>query len=249
MKDVRIKISGMLTGGAAPRAVIGKSLVLGFAATLSTLPHFHALLFGEQAGMRAFPGTGPWGILAGQSLVLFLVCLLAAMSGLAFAPRQGLQGLGDTAVLRGEWKRLVLVGALMATGSFLVFDQWFVRVAPAAYPRSVPVLISLPFKGALAEETILRLCMVTLAIGLFKRRWAGIVVISLLAPFFGVKYLRYMGLEGVAQGWIAWQLALSFAANVILGSVFVRRGLFACMVVKFVFNLKYALVVWLIAIP
>jgi hypothetical protein len=245
MKDLREKISSSMTRGVDPRAVMRRSLALGLAATLSALPYFHHLVFRVSSPGRALPGMGPWGLLAGQAGLLFLVCVLSAMVGLAFAVRQGLPGLGDPSGILEEWKGLVLLGAVMAAVSLVAFDQWFIRIVPAAYPEDAVVLATLPFKGALTEEVILRLCMVTLAVGATRRKWAGILIISLLAPLLTLKALQFYGPEGVPAAWVAVQIFLAFAAHGVLGFVFVTRGLLACMIVKFVFCLKYPAVSWL----
>ena len=244
MKELREKISGSLTGGAAPGAVVRRSLLLGAAATLSALPYFHFLVF--SASRTAARQTDPWALLAGQASLLLLVCVLSAMVGLSFASRRGLPGLGSPAALREEWKGLALIGAVLGAASFILFDQWFARVSPAAYPRSPLVLLSIPFKTALTEEIILRLCMVTVAAGVFRRNWAGVLVIALLAPLLGFKSLRFLGLENLSGALIAVQLLLSLLSNLVLGAVFVSRGLLSCLVVKFAFGLKYLAVARLV---
>jgi len=244
MKELREKISGSLTGGAAPGTVLRRSLLLGGAATLSSFPYLHFLVF--SASRTAGPGTDPWALLAGQSFLLLLICVLSAMVGLAFASRRGLPGLGKPETLREEWKGLALIGAVLGAVSFILFDQWFARVSPSAYPQSPAVLLSIPFKTSLTEEIILRLCMVTVAAGLFRRNWAGVLVIALLAPLLAFKSFRFLGLEQVSAALIAVQLLLSLLSNLVLGVVFVSRGLLSCLVVKFVFGLKYLAVAWLV---
>ena len=244
MKELREKLSGSLTGGAAPGTVVRRSLLLGAAATLSALPYFHFLVF---SAPRTGAGvTDSWALLAGQASLLLLVCVLSAMVGLSFASRRDLPGLGDPVRLREEWKGLALIGAVLGAVSFILFDQWFARISPGAYPQGPVVLLSIPFKTALTEEIILRLCMVTIAVGVFRRNWAGVLVIALLAPLLGFKSLRFLGLENVSTALIAVQLLLSLLSNLILGAVFVSRGLLSCLVVKFVFGLKYPAVAWLV---
>jgi hypothetical protein len=244
MKELREKISGSLTGGAAPKTVVRSSVLLGAAATLSALPYFHFLVFHASRGDAR--GGDPWSLLAGQAALLLLLSVLSAMVGLSFAPRLGLPGLGDPARLREEWKGLVLVGAVLGAVSFILFDQWFARVSPGAYPQGPLLLLSIPFKTATTEEVILRLCMVTVAVGLFRRTWAGVLVVALAAPLLAFKSFRFLGLEEVSHALLGVQLLLSLLSNLALGIVFVSRGLLSCLVVKFVFGLKYVAVAWLV---
>ncbi len=241
MREVREKISRALTRGAVPRSVGIRSVLLGLAATLAALPYFYSLLSGPLDTPAGISRPALWEVLAGQAVLLFLVCFLSAMVGLAFAPRQGLPGWGDPSRLRKELCGLALLGAGMAVVSYVGFDRWFYPMAPFAYPETLLQALSLPFKGALTEEVILRLCMVTLAVGILKRPWAGIALVSVLAPFLSIKYFRFMGI-GLPADLLAMQWLLSFGANLLLGIVFVQRGLLFCMVVKFVYHLKYVLI-------
>ncbi|MGD8388110.1 MAG: hypothetical protein PVG49_13295 [Desulfobacteraceae bacterium] len=245
MREVREKISESLTRGASPRGVATQSTLLALAATLSALPYFHSLLWGPSRVQPSIPQTGLWQLLAGQAMLLFLVCFLSSMAGLAFAPRQGLPGWGDPLKLRNELGSLVLLGLGMAVVSYVGFDRRFFPIAPFAYPQTAFQALSLPFKGALTEEVILRLCMVTLAVGILKRPWAGVLLIATLAPFLSIKYFRFIGIDPLPGGLLAMQWLVSFGANVLLGVLFVKRGLLFCMVIKFVYSLKYGLILLL----
>lgn len=245
MKDFREKLSGALTQGAHKGAVVGRSLLLGLLATLFTLPYFHFLIFSTHRPEEAFPAVNPWKLLAGQASLLFLICVLSVMVGLSFAARLGLPGLGNVRATALEWKRFALIGFVLGAVSFITFDQWFVRIAPAAYPVDLAVLLSLPFKMALTEEIILRLCMVTLAVGVFRIKWAGVLAVALAAPFLAFKSIRFFGLEEISGALVVVHLLLSFAANLVLGIIFITHGLFSCLIVKFAFALKYFVVAWI----
>ena len=62
----------------------------------------------------------------------------------------------------------------------------------------------------------------------------------------GFKSLPFLGLENLSGALIAVQLLLSLLSNLVLGAVFVSRGLLSCLVVKFFFGLKYPAVAWLV---
>ena len=69
---------------------------------------------------------------------------------------------------------LLFFGVTMAFLSYILFDRFFVDISPNSYPKGVLYLISFPFKNAFADEIILRLCFLTICIGLLKKRIAAI---------------------------------------------------------------------------
>jgi len=88
--------------------------------------------------------------------------------------------------------------------------------------------------------------MVTLCIGFTRNRIAGIVLVSAMGAVFTVKYFRFMGIETGMNSLFIAQLILSFASNLILGYLFVTRGLLYSMVLKFIFSMKFVLVALLL---
>ena len=130
----------------------------------------------------------------------------------------------------------------MALVSYFLFDRYFFEVSPLSYPKDVLYLVSLPFKGAFTDEVILRLCLVTLSVGLLKRKGAGVVLASAVASFFTIKYFIFMGISCGLNYLFIVQLILSFAANLLLGYLFVTRGLLYAMALKFLFGMKQVIV-------
>jgi hypothetical protein len=128
--------------------------------------------------------------------------------------------------------------------SYFLFDRYFFEISPLSYPKEVLYLISLPFKGAFSEEIILRLCLVTLSVGLLKSKGAGVVLVSTLASLFTIKYFHFFGIEFGFNYLFITQVLLSFSANLFLGYIFVTRGLLYSMALKFLFGIKYVIVSW-----
>lgn len=243
VKEIRGRLSVALTGNVESRSALGWSLVLGSAATVAIIPHFHYLLFARPDSPWSVKGAEIWRFLFGQTVLVFLVTVLSCLIGFAFSRRLGLPGLGKTATVKRDFKWIACLGTVLSLVSLIGFDIWFIKVLPAAYPDSAWYLLSIPVKGALTEELILRFCMVTLAVGILKSKWAGVFVISILAPFLSLKFFRFVGVEGLPAGLLTIQFLLSFVSNMLLGMVFVTRGLFSCMMLKFFCNLKYVAIV------
>ena len=231
-----------MTRGADMRGVLVKSSALATACTLFTFPYFHYLIFIVLDRYRLPTGLGPWGLLFSQLLLLFIVCLLAAMVGFSFSKRFGLPGFGDWRHLARTIPFLLVLAVGMITLSYLFFDRYFVRISPVSYPKDLLYLISIPFKEAFTEEIILRYCLVTLGIGLFKSKKAGVLLVSALASLFTIKYFHFIGIKVGLDYFFITQLLLSFSANLLLGYLFFTRGLLFCMALRCLFGMKYALV-------
>jgi hypothetical protein len=239
------RVLDTVTRGADMRAVMIRSFVLSVCCTLFALPYFHYLIFFAR-GREVLPHTGhPWNLLLTQLFLLFFLCLLSSMVGFSFSKRLGLPGLGDPSALKEDLPVLLTLGALMMCLSYFLFDRYFYEVSPLSYPQGTLYLLFLPFKGAFTEETILRLCLVTLCIGIVKRKGAGILLASFVASFFSIKYFHFMGIEWGFNYLFTVQVLLSFAAHLLLGYLFVTRGFLYAMTLKFLFGIKYGLVSWI----
>ena len=113
-----------------------------------------------------------------------------------------------------------------------------------SYPKNPLYLVSFPFKSAFTEEVILRFALVTIGVGIFRSRVAGVILGSAAATFFTLKYFQFMGIGFHSNYLIITQLSLSFGANLILGYLFVSRGLLYAMALNFLLGMKYAIVSW-----
>ena len=231
-----------MTRGADMRAVLVRSLALATASTLFAFPYFHYLIFIVLDGCRLPGGLDPWGLLFTQLFLLSIACLLSAMVGFSFTKRFKLPGFGDWQHFVRAIPVLLVLAAGMITLSYFFFDRRFVEISPVSYPKDLLYIISIPFKEAFTEEIILRFCLVTLAIGLLKSKKAGVVFVSALASLFTIKYFHFIGIKVGLNYFFITQLLLSFSANLLLGYLFVTRGLLFNMALRFLFGMKYALV-------
>ena len=219
------------------RPVLVKSLALAICSTLFTLPYFHYLIF-----VVAPEDPNSWSLLLTEILLLFILSLLSAIVGFSFSKKFGLPGFGDPGSFKRSIPLLLILGTIMAFVSYFLFDRFFLKVSPLSYPKEVLYLVSLPFKGAFTDEIILRLCLVTLSVGLLKRKVAGVVLASALASLFTIKYFLFMGITCGLNYLFVIQLLLSFTANLLLGYLFVTRGLLYSMSLKFLFGMKQVIV-------
>jgi hypothetical protein len=233
-----------MTQGEDMGRVVVKSFALATACTVFTLPYFHYLTFVVLKEVGSPKGLHPSSVLFTQLLLLFIVCLLSAVVGFSFAKRYGLPGFGDHKRFFRSVPALLLIGAIVITLSYFLFDRPFFAVSPASYPKDPLYLMSIPLKGAFTEEVILRLCMVTLAVGLLKSKRGGVILVAAAAPLLTIKYFHFVGMEVGFDYLFITQLLLSFVANLFLGYLFVTHGLLYAMALKFLLGMKYFLIWW-----
>ena len=233
-----------VTRGEDMYRVLVKSLALAICSILFTLPYFHYLISVVQDAGRFPKVLNPWSLLFTELFLLFILCLLSAMIGFSFSKRFELPGLGDQRCLIRSMPLILALGAIMMALSYFLFDRYFFEISPLSYPKDILYLISFPFKGAFTEETILRFCLITLSVGLLKSKGAGVVLVSCLGSILTIKYFHFFGIKFGLHYLIITQLLLSFSANLLLGYLFVTRGLLCSMALKFLFGIKYVVVSW-----
>lgn len=244
MSGVWNRALNSLTRGANVQRVVIQSSVLALCCTLAALPYFH-LLMKAAAEKGQFPeGFGYREFLFAELFLLFILCLLSAVIGFAFSKRFGLPGFGEWSTLRKHLPALLVLGGFLIALSYFLFDRYFATLSPASYPRSLWLLLFLPLKGALTEETILRLCLVTICVGLFRHKLYGVLVASAVASLFTWKYFQFMGVAVGFNYLFTVQMLLAFLVNLVLGYLFVTEGLTHAMALKFILGLKYAVAWW-----
>ncbi len=240
------KALGVITRGTDMRGVLAKSLALAIASTLFTLPYFHHLISEVSYRERLPQSADSFIILLTQLLLLFILTFLSAMVGFSFSSRYKLHGLGDPRALVSSLPLVVAGGAVITVLSYFFFDRFFFEISPASYPRDPLFLLSYPFKRAFTDEIILRFCLVTIAVGLFKSKSAGVVLVSVFAAIATVKYFHFIGLPVGLNAIFLTQLFIGFLANLLLGYLFVARGLLYSMSLGFIFGMKYLMMSWLL---
>ena len=242
MGELRHRISRSLTRGADMRGVLLKSLALAICSTVFAVPYFHHLIFLSPVTAPLLLSLGLRGFLFIELFMLFILCLLCAMVGFSFSERRGLPGFGDTTRFVRSVPLLLLLGAVMTAISYLFFDRFFIELSPASYPKNPLYLLSFSLKAAFTEEVILRFALVTIMIGLFRSKMVGVILSSVVATLFALKYFQFVGIRISFDYLIVVHLVLSFTANLILSYLFVSRGLLYAMALNFLFSIKYAVV-------
>jgi hypothetical protein len=225
MNEILHKALVSMTRGANMQRVLLKSLALAVSSIIVTLPYFHYMVFIVQGQNRFTEYTSPWRFLFAELFLLFIICFLSSMVGFSFSKRYELPGFGDLRDFTDALPSLLLWALVMVSFSYIFFDRYFIELSPISYPKNGLCLIFFPFQGAFTDEIILRFCLVTISVGLFKDKWRGVVFVSILASIFTLKYFNFVGVKLDFGFLFLAQLSLSFLSNLLLGYFFVTRGL------------------------
>jgi hypothetical protein len=177
--------------------------------------------------------------------MLSLVLFLSALIGFGFSARLGLPGFGRLREFLRALPIIVVGGVVLIGISYIAFDRYFFTIAPVSFPRKAVYLLTIPFKSALADETILRLGLVTIGVGLTKNKGAGVILMSAVSTLLTVKYFEFIGIPFALNHFYIVYLLMSFLGNIVQGWLFVTRGLAYSMALKFVIGCKFLLIVWL----
>jgi len=244
MGELRYRFSKSMTRGADMWKVLVKSSALAICSTVFAIPYFHHLIFLAPITTPLPLSLGLRGFLFMELFLLFILCLLSAVVGFSFSERRELPGFGDKTRFIRSIPLLLLLGAVMTALSYFLFDRFFFMLSLASYPKNLLYLVSFPLKAAFTEEVVLRFCLVTIMVGIFRSKMAGVVLASAVAAIFTLKYFQFVGISLHLNYIIVTQLLLSFSANLILGYLFVSRGLLYSMALNFLFGMKYAVISW-----
>jgi len=219
-----------------------KSLAFAGLATAVATPYIYFLV-NNAAGNHLLPASfQQFDFVMIQSLMLFVICLLSASIGFSFTKRYGLPGLGISRKYVDSLPLLFIGGFAMAIFSYLVFDRFFYSISPMSYPGDVFSVIAIPVKAAVTEELILRFGLLTIAVGICRNSYGGILLVSIFATILSLKYLNFIRADMAFSYIFIVQLLLTFAVNCILGYLCVTYGLVYAMTFRFVMGLKYLLI-------
>jgi hypothetical protein len=227
-----------MTRGAKPGRVVREASLLTIFALIAAFPYIRYLL--DIAVGRGMLGAETASVVFVTDLFLLGVLLfLCGLVGLSFAPRHRLPGLGLTKQVARDLPLVIFGGLALAVVTFFLFDRYFYDVSPVSYPTSILMLVCLPVKGAVTDEVILRLGMLTLAVGLLKQRDAGVMLVAGLAALMSLRYFQFLGIQMGFNYMVIVHLLISFVGNLALGYLYVRRGLMHAMIFKAVYGTRY----------
>jgi hypothetical protein len=245
MKEIWERAFVSMTSGLELKEVVSKSAGLATLSAVVAIPYLYYLVFVLSAADPL-----PWRdnlthLFFTQFFLLYVILFLSSAAGFSFHKRRGIPGLLALEHPRRTIPTLLILGAGLSLVSYILFDRYFYRISPLSYPKDLRYLISFPLKEAVTEEVILRFCMVTLCVGILKKTGPGIVLASFLGSLLTIKYFQFIGMSPELDRLFIIHFSLSFAVNLVLGYIFVTKGLLCVMILKFFFGMKYAIIAWL----
>jgi hypothetical protein len=236
------RVFSSLTKGVDFHRVIINAFVLASVATLVTIPYVHYLIKTVDRGNLSGSIPVSPNFIIFQILMLFAISLLSAIVGITFGRRYALPGFGIFRNYIQDLPKLIAAGSGLMIISFVFFDRYFFNLSPGSYPKEYFYLMAIPFKGAVAEELILRFGLVTIGVGICKNRFAGVALVSVFATLLSIRYFTFIGMDVAFSYIFVAQVVLTFLINGFLGYLFVTRGLAYAMTIKFVLGFKYLMV-------
>ncbi|GEM_PF-2318650 len=226
-------------------------LLLGIVTALAAFPY----LFHQSMGAWSAPIARDWGvggeagtIFAFEFSLLLGVIFMCSIIGVFLSERYNLPGFGkarDAYQIAYRYGAPALLFGLVV--GWLLHDRTFYQVVPAEtgidlYPRNVLWSVALLLNVSVMKEMVFRFGVLTLAAGLFRGRRPilAVVLTAVFAASFSVRELLFVDYARLdAQVWycVIW----SFISNIILGMVFVRKGLLSSMSLRACVDMRFVL--------
>ncbi len=212
---------------------------LGLISAVAAVPYFYYLAAKVMPLSGAVYGKSAWFLILPQVMLLFLLCFLCSLGGYLFFRRQKLPGFGSLSRLAKDIPILAACGLVLTGASYFLFDRYFFTLSPVSYPENFFYIMAVVIKAAFTEEIILRWGITTLAIALVKNRKWGVILASGAASLLTFKYFKFIQIEINWSYIFIVRFGLTFLFNLILGYLFVTRGLFHSMGLKFFMGARY----------
>lgn len=224
-------------------------MLIGIAAVLAAFPYTYI----QSHGSWAVPIARDWGesvppglVFAFQFSLLTTIALISAFTGSLLHDRYKLPGLGEP---REAYRTFIKWGGWAAVaGIFLgwfLHDRFFYAVVPAKtgiymYPKDIFTSATLVVQTVFTKEVIFRFGLLTLAVGLFrgKHNTLAVILTALFAPALSLRqllFVDYAFFDFHTVSTLIWSLSL----NLLVGFIYVKKGLFSTMTVRMCVDLRY----------
>lgn len=238
-----------MTSGLELKTVMSRSAGLASVSALVAAPYLYYLVFVLSDSVSLSLRQNLERLFLSEFILLYLILFFSCAAGFSFHKRRDIP---DLLAFQHPLKAIPLLlvsGIGLAWLSYLLFDQHFYRISPSSYPTDLLYLIMFPLKEAVTEEVILRFCGVTLCVGILGKKGAGIILASFFGALLTLKYFQFIRISPDATRIFIVHFSLSFGVNLLLGYLYVTKGLLYAVILKFFFGMKYAMVAWLNTAP
>lgn len=223
------------------KEVAEKGLLLSQICVLISLPHLYYLYFigMKDIVLKTFKTEHLPYLMTIQIWQVFFVTLCCAICGLGWSKKFNLVGFGNLWELKRIWLKLITLGLLLGSISAAFFDTRFKSIAPYYYPANPLWALSILIDSAFFIETI-RFGMMMIAFRLIRRLYLSNILTALFLTLVGLKSFSFLPI-GVNNLNLISILAFLFnlVFQLILGYVFIKKGLICALFVHIIYGLKY----------
>lgn len=222
------------------RESANKGLILSQICVIASLPYYYYMYF---IGMREIilktflPKHLPY-LMIFDVWYVFIVTFLCGLCGFAWSKKYGLCGFGSFLDFKKHWLKLLIIGGLIGVISYYFFDKPFRSMAPSYYPTNPLWALIIPINSAFFQETI-RFGMISLVQRLVKNAHFANCSIAFFFAIVGIKSFIFVGLN---FNWSVLSIncfIFTVLLNIVLGYIFIKKGLISTIFVHLVVNLKF----------
>ena len=224
---------------------------MGIVASAASFPY----LFYQSMGPWSASIARDWGV-TGEAGTIFVfqftllaaVVFICSITGVFLAERYNLPGFGkprDVYNIVYRYGAPTLLFGMIA--GWLLHDHTFFKVVPLdtgiyLYPRKILWSATLLLHNSGANELVFRFGVLTLAAGLFrgKHHYLAVFLTSFFITVLSIRELHFVDYARMdARVWccVIWSLL----SNVMLGVVYVRKGLWAAMSLRACLDARFLL--------
>lgn len=202
------------------------------------LPHRQMLEFSNAQTIRFF--------ILFNMLMIFGAALIMSMVGFFYSKRMGLPGFGETRDFSSDILPFLALGIILIPISYIAADRALLARLPVYFPSDFTKALGQPFI-VVSQEVIARFGMVTIVVyfwRLLKRPghpWPAPLLVAVFAAIQAWLSLRDLGITPRFDLFTARIVVSAFAANLVFGEVYIRRGLVAAVFVHLGLEGKYLL--------
>ena len=143
--------------------------------------------------------------------------------------------------MKKDIKWLVGVGIFFAVLSYPLFDRVLLQLLPEMYPDSPLWALGYVIKTPLFDEIIFRFGFLTLIHRLLRNRPAAIVLSSIICVMGAVRMFSFLGIEFGFNLLTILSMIARVGSGLILGYLYVRKGLLHTMTLQAIIELRLVL--------
>lgn len=244
------KIEKMRTrlGWAEMKSRLQNAVLLSAVAMFVSLPMFYERYTRFAGSIFKIPPTAEqlFYLSLSQSFMVLAIAFLSALVGFLYMDRLRLPGFGRFGDIRIWLPAGLVVGLAITPVAYYAADREIISVMPEVFPSSWQWALANMAGGAIAQEVIARMGLLTIALYFMDRwkfkghPWPAIIFVSLFGAAGSFFSLAGHNLAGqLLPNQIILCLVLAFAGQWVFCEIFIRKGFIPAAGIHFGMSVKY----------